>query len=93
MNPFSFFWLGSSNDCKRVASVTMYPAEVTGISSWQVYVPGPITIYIAGKQKLRQERGKKKGLFQMTVRALELCGTGKHPNTNIDIDSIGSTFW
>ena len=41
-----------------------------------------------GKRK-RGTPGKKKGLFQMTdiitlVRMLELCGTGKHPNINVE---------
>ena len=27
--------------------------------------------------------GKKKGLFKILGRALELCGTGKHPNINV----------
>ena len=42
--------------------------------------------------------GKKNGLFQMTdispsLCALELCDTDKHPNINVDTDSIGTTVW
>ena len=50
-----------------------------------------ITICWAGKQKLRQAKEghppvRKRAYFRWLVlgRALELCGTGKHPNINVE---------